>query len=85
MLQLAKQLSNLSADNITGEVIPTDHYWHDSPVGDVGIVRPAQVRAFVRGLFTPATHAHRRQLPTGAGRHPRRPAPRTAVDSGCIT
>jgi LCP family protein required for cell wall assembly len=51
MLELAKQLSNLSADNITGQVIPTDHYWHDSPVGDVGVVVPAAVRAFVHKMI----------------------------------
>ncbi len=49
MLDLAKQMSNLSANNIRGEAIPTDHY-EDTPVGNAGIIIPSQVRAFVHRL-----------------------------------
>lgn len=51
MLDLAKQMSNLSANNIHGEVIPTDHY-ADTAVGNVGIIIPSQVRAFVHRLIS---------------------------------
>ena len=50
MLTLAKQMSNLSANNIHGEVIPTDHYENVTINGypsNVGIVNPAQIKAFV--------------------------------------
>ena len=51
MLDLAKQMSNLSANNIRGEAIPTDHY-EDTPVGNAGIIIPSQVRAFVHRLIS---------------------------------
>jgi LCP family protein required for cell wall assembly len=50
MLELAKQMSNLSANNIRGEAIPTDHY-EDTSVGNVGIIIPSQVRAFVHKMI----------------------------------
>ena len=54
MLDLAKQMSNLSANNIRGEVIPTDHY-ADTSVGNVGIIIPSQVRAFVHKMIAGGT------------------------------
>jgi LCP family protein required for cell wall assembly len=54
VFQLAKQLANLSANNIRGEVIPTDHY-EPTSVGDVGVVVPAQVRAFVQKVINGGT------------------------------
>ncbi len=54
MLDLAKQMSNLSANNIHGEAIPTDHY-ADVQIGgytvNVGIVVPSQVKAFVQKMI----------------------------------
>lgn len=50
MLDLAKQMSNLSANNIHGEAIPTDHY-ANTAVGNVGIIIPSQVRAFVHKMI----------------------------------
>ena len=50
MLDLAKQMSNLSANNIHGQAIPTDHY-EDTNVGNVGVVIPSQVRAFVQKMI----------------------------------
>jgi LCP family protein required for cell wall assembly len=54
IFQLAKQMSNLSANNIRGEVIPTDHY-QDTSVGNVGIIIPSQVRAFVQKMISGGT------------------------------
>jgi LCP family protein required for cell wall assembly len=51
MLDLAKQMSNLSANNIRGEAIPTDHY-ADTPAGNAGIIIPSQVRAFIHKMIT---------------------------------
>jgi LCP family protein required for cell wall assembly len=50
MLDLAKQMSNLSANNIRGQAIPTDHY-EDTAVGNVGIIIPSQIRAFVQKMI----------------------------------
>jgi LCP family protein required for cell wall assembly len=50
MLDLAKQMSNLSANNIHGQAIPTDHY-ADTSVGNVGIIIPSQVKAFVQKMI----------------------------------
>jgi LCP family protein required for cell wall assembly len=60
MLDLAKQMSNLSANNIHGEPIPTDHYANVQIGGytvNVGIVIPSQVKAFVQKMIagTPST------------------------------
>lgn len=51
ILQLARQVSGLSADNIAGDNIPFVRYWPDSPVGDVEVVDPAQVQQWVRNLL----------------------------------
>ncbi|MGH8862314.1 MAG: LCP family protein [Jatrophihabitantaceae bacterium] len=51
MLQLAKQMSNLSANNISGEAIPTDHY-ADTGVGNAGIIVKSQVRAFIAKMIS---------------------------------
>ena len=57
MLDLAKQMSNLSANNIHGEAIPTDHY-ADVQIGgytvNVGIIVPSQVKAFVQKMIAGA-------------------------------
>ncbi len=55
MLDLAKQMSNLSANNIKGEAIPTDHYANvqiGSYTVNVGIIIPSQVRAFIHRMIT---------------------------------
>lgn len=77
MLALAGQLSNLSANTITGHVIPTAYYWHTSPVGDVGIVHPADVGAVVKRWMSPGHHG------SGHGARAAKKA-KHAVDSGCI-
>ncbi|MGH8860576.1 MAG: LCP family protein [Jatrophihabitantaceae bacterium] len=93
-LDLAQQLSALSANSIRGGVIPTDHYadvtidWF-FPV-NVGVVYPKAVRAYVRKLLGPSA-APTTAAPVTTG--PVTTAPRTgssstkvptAVDSGCI-
>ncbi len=49
-LALARQMENLSADNIVGQTIPTDGFGTES-VGSVLVVNPAQVRSFVNNLI----------------------------------
>jgi LCP family protein required for cell wall assembly len=78
MLDLARQMSNLSANNIRGEVIPTDHYADvtiDGILSNVGIIIPSQVRAFVhRIIHGSSAHKHHRHH---AKKH-------KAIDAGCI-
>ena len=77
VLEFAKQLSQLSANNIVGHAIKTVRYADVTIYGtpaNVGIVHPRQVRRYVRGLFTPHPHRHR------AHRH----TPRHPADAGCI-
>ena len=55
LLDLAKQMSNLSANNIIGKTIP---YVRDDPntdAGDALIVDPAQVQTFVRSVIDGGT------------------------------
>jgi LCP family protein required for cell wall assembly len=59
ILDLARQMSNLSANNIVGEAIPNEGYWHDSPVGDVARIDPAKVKAFVKNLIGTDTDAYK--------------------------
>ena len=82
VLELAKQLSYLSANNIHGQAIPTDCYEDVTIPGypyqvNVGIVHPPQVRAFVRHLLAPHKK-HRLHHPTTTKKT------RNAVDAGCI-
>lgn len=62
MLDLAKQMSNLSANNIRGEVIPTDHYADVTINGyypvNVGIVSPAQIKTFVHEIIDGSSNAY---------------------------
>ena len=71
VLEFAKQLSQLSANNIVGHAIKTARYADVTIYGtpaNVGIVHPSQVRRYVRGLFTPhAAPTPRAPTPT---RHP---------------
>ncbi len=52
-LALARQMENLSADNIVGKTIPTDGDNPNSPVGDVLVVNPTEVKAFIDKLIAP--------------------------------
>jgi len=52
LTSLAAQMANLSANNIVGKSIPLAGVNHNSPVGDVLLVDPAQVKTFVNGLIT---------------------------------
>jgi hypothetical protein len=54
MLDLARQMSNLSADNIVGEAIPFERF-ANTDVGSVEIVHPRQVKAFVKSLISGGT------------------------------
>ena len=80
ILELAKQLSYVSANNIHGQAIPTDYY-EDVTIGsyqvNVGIVHPREVRAFVRHLLAPHKK-HKLHRPTTNKKT------RNAVDAGCI-
>jgi len=81
LLDLAKQLSYLSANNIKGVAIHTLYYTDVTINGyypvNVGIVHPHEVRAFVRHLLAPHK-THRLHRPS-----PKRKS-RSAVDAGCI-
>jgi LCP family protein required for cell wall assembly len=59
MLDLARQMSNLSANNIIGKAIPFVDFWHDSPVGDVERIDPSQVQQFVKNLIGTDTDAYK--------------------------
>jgi LCP family protein required for cell wall assembly len=50
-LALARQLGNLSANNIVGKTIPTDGFANEPNAGSVVVVHPAQVKTFVNGLI----------------------------------
>ncbi len=82
ILELAKQLSYVSANNIHGQAIPTDYYEDVTIPGtryqvNVGIVHPREVRAFVRHLLAPHKK-HKLHRPTTNKKT------RNAVDAGCI-
>jgi LCP family protein required for cell wall assembly len=79
MLDLAKQMSNLSANNIRGEAIPTDHYTDVTISGypaNVGIINPAQVKAFVHKMIN-GTHPTVKKVHHRTHKH-------KAIDAGCI-
>lgn len=52
ILDLAKQMANLSANNIVGKAIPFDGFNNNSPVGSVEVVNPTEVQRFVAKLIT---------------------------------
>jgi LCP family protein required for cell wall assembly len=58
ILDLARQMSNLSANNIVGKAIPFEHF-ADVSVGSVEIVDPAKVKAFVKNLIGTDTDAYK--------------------------
>ena len=53
ILDLAQQLAGLSANNIVGKVLPFDHYWNASPVGDVEVLNLTQIRTFISAIVNP--------------------------------
>ena len=57
ILDLAKQMANLSANNIVGRAIPFERF-ATVDVGSVEIVDPAKVRAFVNRVITGAGSAY---------------------------
>jgi LCP family protein required for cell wall assembly len=59
ILDLAKQMSNLSANNIVGKAIPFVDYWNTSPVGDVERIDPAEVQAAVKKWIGTDTSAYK--------------------------
>jgi LCP family protein required for cell wall assembly len=54
MLDLAQQMSNLSADNIVGEAIPFERFANED-VGSVEVVNPHRVKQFVKSLISGGT------------------------------
>ena len=54
MLDLARQMSNLSADNIVGEAIPFERFANEN-VGSVEVVNPHRVKQFVKSLISGGT------------------------------
>jgi LCP family protein required for cell wall assembly len=82
VLELAKELTYLSANNIHGQAIPTDDYQNVTIPGyplpvNVGIVHPSEVRAFVRHLLAPHKKHKLHRPTTNRKSH-------NAVDAGCI-
>ena len=71
LLDLAKQMESLSANNIVGKTIPTTPATIDGM--DVLQVRPTQLHAFVERVIHPPAHT--------AARHAHEPKP---IDSKCI-
>ncbi len=59
ILDLARQMSNLSANNIVGKAIPFDGFNNNSPVGSVEIINPAEVQAFIKKLIGTDTQAYK--------------------------
>jgi LCP family protein required for cell wall assembly len=87
LIDLAHQMENLSANNIVGKTIPFVRFWHNSPVGDVEVVKPAYIRQWLDRLITepqqstaaPSSHA------SGSGTaKPSGSSGRRALDSHCI-
>jgi LCP family protein required for cell wall assembly len=80
VLELAKELSYLSANNIHGQAIHTAYYENVDINGisvNVGVVHPREVRSFVRHLLSPhKKHRLRHPSSTKKSSH--------AVDAGCI-
>jgi LCP family protein required for cell wall assembly len=58
ILDLAKQMSNLSANNIVGSVIPLERFEKVPPLGDVNIVDPAKVKRSVENLISRGNSAY---------------------------
>ena len=58
ILDLARQMSNLSANNIVGESIPFEGF-KTVDVGSVEIIDPAKVKAFVKNLIGTDTNAYK--------------------------
>jgi LCP family protein required for cell wall assembly len=58
ILDLARQMSNLSANNIVGKAIPFQGF-QDMSVGNVEIVDPAIVKSFVKNLIGTDTDAYK--------------------------
>lgn len=58
ILDLARQMANLSANNIVGRAIPFEGFWNDSPVGSVERVDPAKVKSFVKKLINSTNSAY---------------------------
>jgi LCP family protein required for cell wall assembly len=74
LLDLAKQMESLSADNIVGETIPTTPATIDG--NDVLRVIPKQIHAFVKKVINPPAHT------AAPGRHAHK---HRAIDAKCIS
>jgi LCP family protein required for cell wall assembly len=51
MFDLARQMSSLSANKISGRAIPFEYFWDNSPVGSVEKINPDQVKSFIIKLI----------------------------------
>jgi anionic cell wall polymer biosynthesis LytR-Cps2A-Psr (LCP) family protein len=78
LIGLAHQMENLQADNIVGKTIPFEGFNHNSPVGDVEVINPTRVQAFVERLIEgkTATTSHKHHSSSSSGPKP--------LDSKCI-
>jgi LCP family protein required for cell wall assembly len=73
LLSLARQMQNLSADDIVGKTIPTTNETIDGK--DVLRLERAQVRTFIANAINPSTSTH---PPSRKRRH------RRAIDAKCV-
>lgn len=76
IIDLAKQLQSLSANNITGKTIPFEGFNNNSPVGSVEVIDPAKVKAFVQKVINPP--------PKSTSTKHKKPKKHKAIDSKCI-
>jgi LCP family protein required for cell wall assembly len=87
-LNLAEQMQNLTAGNLSFLTIPTDGFDDDTPVGSVVVVHPAQVQARIKALVGTASKPGKPRSPTTSARTtpPRStPPPSTTSSTGVTT
>jgi LCP family protein required for cell wall assembly len=80
---LAKQMENLSANNIVGKTIPHEYYT-DTPDGNAAIMNVAKVQAFVDKVINPPKPTPSSNAP---GSHTSTPSTSTSpkpIDAKCI-
>ncbi|MDT4939326.1 MAG: hypothetical protein QOG80_2997 [Pseudonocardiales bacterium] len=89
---LARQMANLSADNIVGQTIPTDGFGTSNNGASIVKVTPSKVKAFVGSLVgtkqpaaTPSTSRTSTATSSGTATSTSTPAKKPApIDAGCI-
>jgi LCP family protein required for cell wall assembly len=89
LTQLAQQMEKLSANNIVGRTIPFERF-QDENVGNVEIVNPAKVQAFVKRVIDGPTSTPSAKASSSASSTTRTSTPASrsttpkAIDSKCI-